>query len=114
MSFFGYVIFFFQSNPKQVEAIPMLQVKLSVLKEEKRLLMLKLKQRELQIAREHQTREDSDPDFETESELEDLNGIERTRQNYSELAKQRKRSRSESPYAKMLMGATRKRSGKNS
>ena len=31
---------------KQVEAIPMLQVKLSVLKEEKRLLMLKLKARE--------------------------------------------------------------------
>ena len=30
----------------------MLQVKLSVLKEEKRLLMLKLKQRELQIRRE--------------------------------------------------------------
>ena len=58
---------------------------------------------------------DSDPDFDTESELEDLNGIERTRQTYSELAKQRKRSRSESPYAKMLIAAVaaRKRSGTN-
>ena len=37
---------------KQVEAIPVMQVKLSVLKEEKRLLMLKLKQRELQLRRE--------------------------------------------------------------
>jgi hypothetical protein len=37
---------------KQVEAIPVLQVKLSVLKEEKRLLILKLKQRELQLKRE--------------------------------------------------------------
>ena len=37
---------------KQVEAIPVMQVKLSVLKEEKRLLMLKLKQRELQLRRQ--------------------------------------------------------------
>merc|ERR550532_239902 len=36
---------------KQVEAIPVMQVKLSVLKEEKRLLMLQLKQRELQMRR---------------------------------------------------------------
>ena len=33
---------------KQVEAIPVMQVKLSVLKEEKRLLMLQLKQQEMQ------------------------------------------------------------------
>ena len=37
---------------KQVEAIPVLQVKLSVLKEEKRLLMLQLKQREFQLRRD--------------------------------------------------------------
>lgn len=37
---------------KQVEAIPMLQVKLSVLKEEKRLLMLKLKAREARLRRD--------------------------------------------------------------
>merc|ERR1719357_35040 len=37
---------------KQVEAIPMLQVKLSVLKEEKRLLMLKLKAREARLKEE--------------------------------------------------------------
>lgn len=37
---------------KQVEAIPVLQVKLSVLKEEKRLLMLQLKQREFQLRKE--------------------------------------------------------------
>ena len=56
--------------------------------------------------------QDSDNDFDTESELEDLTGIERTRQTYTELAKHRKRSRSESPYAKMLIAvAARKRSG---
>merc|ERR1719474_1717588 len=37
---------------KQVEAIPMLQVKLSVLKEEKRLLMLKLKAREAKLRKD--------------------------------------------------------------
>merc|ERR1719167_320316 len=37
---------------KQVEAIPVLQVKLSVLKEEKRLLMLKLKAREARLRRD--------------------------------------------------------------
>ena len=37
---------------KQVEAIPMLQVKLSVLKEEKRLLMLRLKAREAKLRRD--------------------------------------------------------------
>jgi len=44
---------------KQVEAIPMLQVKLSVLKEEKRLLMLKLKAREARIRRDRGDLEDS-------------------------------------------------------
>ena len=59
--------------------------------------------------------QDSENDFDTESELEDLTGIERTRQSYTELAKHRKRSRSESPYAKMLIAvAARKRSGLNS
>ena len=36
---------------KQVEAIPVLQVKLSVMKEEKRLLMLQLKQKEMQLSK---------------------------------------------------------------
>ena len=53
---------------KQVEAIPVMQVKLSVLKEEKRLLMLKLKQRELQLRKQNggtdpvnATQQDHDP-----------------------------------------------------
>ena len=59
---------------KQVEAIPVMQVKLSVLKEEKRLLMLQLKQRELQMRRgQHGERENdlgdlNDLDYDTEDE----------------------------------------------
>ena len=55
-----FILFYFHSRSlaklkeyeKQVEAIPVLQVKLSVLKEEKRLLMLQLKQREFQLRKE--------------------------------------------------------------
>ena len=46
---------------KQVEAIPVMQVKLSVLKEEKRLLMLKLKQRELQLRKQNGANGGTDP-----------------------------------------------------
>jgi hypothetical protein len=81
----------------------MLQVKLSVLKEEKRLLMLKLKQRELQLGRE---RPETDLDPESESEAEDA---DEPRKAFPDI---RKRSRSESPFAKMMTeSATRKRSG---
>ena len=56
---------------KQVEAIPVMQVKLSVLKEEKRLLMLQLKQRELQMRRERGDQlaeSDVQIDYDTEDE----------------------------------------------
>ena len=44
---------------KQVEAIPVLQVKLSVLKEEKRLLMLQLKQREFLLRKQMRQADES-------------------------------------------------------
>lgn len=55
---------------KQVEAIPMLQVKLSVLKEEKRLLMLKLKAREARIRRDRGDLEDAADEASTAAALE--------------------------------------------
>jgi hypothetical protein len=77
----------------------MMQVKLSVLKEEKRLLMLKLKQRELQLQREEADQvEDSENDYETESEMEEAAGL--TKKNFFQIVKQKKRSRSESPFAR--------------
>lgn len=100
---------------KQVEAIPVLQVKLSVLKEEKRLLMLKLKQREFQMRRERG--EDSeglaDIDMLDDTEDEDLD------QKYARMSGEMMRSggqryvpeaarraRSESPYAKGMYGGS--------
>ena len=89
---------------KQVEAIPVMQVKLSVLKEEKRLLMLKLKQRELQLRRERGEMEESDRvalDYDTEDDDLDER-VERMSSNirnrFQDLASSR--ARSESPYAR--------------
>ena len=89
---------------KQVETIPVMQVKLSVLKEEKRLLMLKLKQRELQLRRDRgETEPESDGmalDYDTEEEDLDEKvdrmslGIRRRFQEMNS------RARSESPYAR--------------
>ena len=95
---------------KQVEAIPVMQVKLSVMKEEKRLLLLKLKQRELQLRRERGELDESDLggplDYETEDEL-DLDesrfeknlGREAIKRRFAEEFSS-SRARSESPYAK--------------
>ena len=64
---------------KQVEAIPVLQVKLSVLKEEKRLLMLQLKQREFQLRKEmsqqhHESADEVPLDLmeDTEDDMEEM------------------------------------------
>ena len=80
----------------------MMQVKLSVLKEEKRLLMLKLKQRELQMRREADVVDDSEQEYETESEMEEAAaGLENiNKKNFFQIVKQKKRSRSESPFAR--------------
>ena len=98
---------------KQVEAIPMLQVKLSVLKEEKRLLMLKLKAREARMRRERGEMYESDGyldsqlfDEDMDTDDEDLDS--RVAKMSSSLNKkylmmassQSRRARSESPYAK--------------
>jgi hypothetical protein len=91
---------------KQVEAIPVMQVKLSVLKEEKRLLMLKLKQRELQLRRERGEMEppgESDAllDYDTEDEdgvLDEEEVVARRERYYFDA-----RARSESPYARGLV-----------
>ncbi len=98
---------------KQVEAIPVMQARLSVLKEEKRLLMLKLKQRELQLQRdrgeeEEETHEESEGlgglyyDTEDDEELEDraANRVKADlrRPFFQEIAGSR--ARSESPYAR--------------
>ncbi len=98
---------------KQVEAIPVLQVKLSVLKEEKRLLMLKLKQREFQMRREARgAGEDSDggawnendlmDDTEDDEELEYIKmKMKQPHKFYIEQSSSsRPRARSESPFAK--------------
>ena len=88
---------------KQVEAIPVLQVKLSVLKEEKRLLMLQLKQREFQLRRDRGAElvesdvpldlmEDTEDDFDFDHQQHGS----KPRNRYLE----RPRARSESPFAK--------------
>ena len=95
---------------KQVEAIPMLQVKLSVLKEEKRLLMLKLKAREAKLRRdrgEQMLEPDSNIEYEDmDTDDEDLDSRVAKMSNslnrkYLMMASsQSRRARSESPYAK--------------
>merc|ERR1719391_884815 len=95
---------------KQVEAIPMLQVKLSVLKEEKRLLMLKLKAREARLRRErgeddieeNQLFEEAMEDMETDDEDLDLRVAKMSdslRRKYC-TPNLNRRARSESPYTK--------------
>lgn len=89
---------------KQVEAIPVLQVKLSVLKEEKRLLILKLKQRELQLKRETELEDFGPVDDNADDDDEVFDDAARRevrfmtdqdiRQRYESL----RRARSESPY----------------
>ena len=64
-------LFKLKEYESQVQAIPVMQVKLSVLKEEKRLLMLQLKQRELQMRRERGDQlaeSDVQIDYDTEDE----------------------------------------------
>ena len=102
---------------KQVETIPVLHVKLSVLKEEKRLLMLQLKQREFQLRKETSIRaggEDSDVplDFDlmedTEEDDEDLadhrmitSKLKQPHRFYMDQQHRgQQRARSESPFAK--------------
>jgi len=102
---------------KQVEAIPVLQVKLSVLKEEKRLLMLQLKQREFQLRKEMQSQraaeesadevpldlmEDTEDDME-EMEQRFMSTIKQPHKYYVERSgggNGQQRARSESPFAK--------------
>ena len=108
---------------KQVEAIPMLQVKLSVLKEEKRLLMLKLKAREARLRRDRGDLEDAaeaadafessqlfEEAMDTDDEDLDLRVAKMSdslRRQYSTSASNlNRRARSESPYAKCATTAT--------
>merc|ERR1719430_3063622 len=96
---------------KQVEAIPVLQVKLSVLKEEKRLLMLKLKAREAKLRKDRGEMYESDGAFESQvfdeemdTDDEDLDSrvakmSSSLNRKYS-MSNQNRRARSESPYAK--------------
>lgn len=100
---------------KQVEAIPVLQVKLSVLKEEKRLLMLKLKAREAKLRKDRGEMNESDGAFEgmvfdeeMDTDEEDLDS--RVAKMSHSLAgkyalgnQNQRRARSESPYAKCGM-----------
>ena len=94
---------------KQVEAIPVLQVKLSVLKEEKRLLMLQLKQREFQLRKETSRGGGDDSDVPLDLDLmEDTEDDEEHdhRMITSKLKQPHRfyldkpRARSESPFAK--------------
>merc|ERR1711899_628057 len=101
---------------KQVEAIPVLQVKLSVLKEEKRLLMLQLKQREFQLRKEmsqqhHESADEVPLDLmeDTEDDMEEMEqrfmtSIKQPHKYYMQQDLQRSsgqtRARSESPFAK--------------
>jgi len=101
---------------KQVEAIPMMQVKLSVLKEEKRLLLLQLKQRELQLRKERGELTSGDDLIDdnylldTEMDETDFEGEENLEQKYNRMSSgvrsrwmapgPQRRARSESPYAK--------------
>jgi len=98
---------------KQVEAIPILQVKLSVLKEEKRLLMLKLKAREAKMRRDRGEHEESDGALESQALDEDMDTEDedldsRIARMSSSLQRKysssnqfnNRRARSESPFAK--------------
>merc|ERR1712218_663182 len=98
---------------KQVEAIPMLQVKLSVLKEEKRLLMLKLKAREAKLRKDrgevyesdgYLDRDMQDEDMDTDDEDLDSRVAKMSnslnRKYLMMASSQNRRARSESPYAK--------------
>lgn len=90
---------------KQVEAIPVLQVQLSVLKEEKRLLMLQLKQREFQMQRKEmreQRQEESDVPLDLMEDTEDDEDFmsSRMKQPHKYYMQERPRARSESPFAK--------------
>jgi len=87
---------------KQVEAIPVLQVKLSVLKEDKRLLMLKLKATEAKLRRERGESYDGgieshglDEAMDTDDEDMDSRVLKMSRSNDNG-----RRARSESPFAK--------------
>ena len=93
-------LFKLKEYERQVEAIPVMQVKLSVLKEEKRLLMLKLKQRELQMRRERgELMGESDVaiDYDTED------GEDYDHDGDCKVYFESSRARSESPYARGLM-----------
>merc|ERR1719419_1880602 len=98
---------------KQVEAIPMLQVKLSVLKEEKRLLMLKLKAREAKLRKDRGEIYESDGAFDSQAFDEDMDTDDEdldsrvakmsnslNRKYLMMASSQNRRARSESPYAK--------------
>eukprot|EP00094_Tigriopus_californicus_P007067 TCALIF_06805-PA protein Name:"Similar to KANK1 KN motif and ankyrin repeat domain-containing protein 1 (Homo sapiens)" AED:0.29 eAED:0.37 QI:0/0/0/0.66/1/1/3/0/1455 len=89
---------------KQVEAIPVMHARLSVLKEEKRLLLLQLKQRELEMRREKgEDLLESDGgalDYDTEDDdLEEKIGASRLafKNRFHDI---HNRARSESPYAR--------------
>merc|ERR1711962_498809 len=100
---------------KQVEAIPVLQVKLSVLKEEKRLLMLKLKAREAKLRKDRGEMYESDGAFdsmafeeEMDTDDEDLDSRVAKMSHsltgkYAVNNQNQRRARSESPYAKCGM-----------
>merc|ERR1719167_411063 len=103
---------------KQVEAIPVLQVKLSVLKEEKRLLMLKVKAREVRLRRDRGEQmyesdgafesmifdEDMDTDDEDlDSRVAKMSSSSLAGGKYSVGNQNQRRARSESPYAKCGM-----------
>merc|ERR550534_3202797 len=106
---------------KQVEAIPVLQVKLSVLKEEKRLLMLQLKQREFLLRKQMRQADESADEVpldlmeDTEDDMEEMEqrfmgSMKQPHKYYIEQHEQRgsggsggqgqPRARSESPFAK--------------
>lgn len=88
---------------KQVEAIPVLQVKLSVLKEEKRLLMLKLKARESKMRRERGESCESDGVFDEDMETDDEDLDTRVQKMSNSLKRNgdNRRARSESPFTKL-------------
>ncbi|QQP51747.1 Uncharacterized protein FKW44_013189 [Caligus rogercresseyi] len=99
---------------KQVEAIPVMQVKLSVLKEEKRLLMLQLKQKELEMTRSLSRNRNNDAltddvdmlydsEEEEEDEEEDYGRTRRQRRSslYHYVDPSRPRARSESPFGRL-------------
>uniref|UniRef100_A0A0K2T6J3 Uncharacterized protein n=1 Tax=Lepeophtheirus salmonis TaxID=72036 RepID=A0A0K2T6J3_LEPSM len=101
---------------KQVEAIPVMQVKLSVLKEEKRLLMLQLKQKELEMTRSlsrnrnnsavddvdmlYDTEDDEEEDYAVGGGKQQSNGTSKRRSSFYHYVdpSSRPRARSESPY----------------